>query len=300
MLSRLLSLFSVIMLFFAGLSGTELTDYMPAEPAFPVVDCASQQPGTLRIMSFNVRCSDVNGTPAKYRRQIIADEIINVSPDSVGLQEATPEQMRYLRAALPGYRSVGDGRDGKNKGEFSAVFYNNRRWKLIDSGMFWLSETPYKVSKGWDAECRRVCTWAVLQNRRTNEEYVHVNSHFDHVSETARRKSAEMIHVFIDEYFSGIPVLFTADLNSSTSGAAYRTMTSFMQDCRFIAQDSIPYGTFHNVNPVGNAGLYLDYVLVTPGIQVKTYRTVTAGIDGRYVSDHFPIYADVVLPVRVS
>lgn len=295
MLAKLMAFFSAISMFFAGLFGFVCTDKMPENPEFPIIQAEAQENGTVRVMSFNVRCTDVNGTPASRRRQIVADEIILVSPDSVGVQEATTEWMRYLKAALPGYVGVGLGRDGENLGEHSAVFYNSKKWKLLDSDTFWLSETPDRVSKDWDSDCRRICTWALLENRETGEKYAHVNSHFDHVSGLARENSAKMICSFIAEKFADISVVFTADMNSRPSAEAYKTMTGCLQDCRFAAADSVAYGTFHNTDPVGNANTYLDYVMTKPGTEVRVYRTVTAGIDGRFVSDHFPIYADLVL-----
>lgn len=298
MFYSILSVFTALMLSLVGFFGYDFTDRMPEEPAFPIIDCEEQPEGSIRVMSFNVRCADVNGVPVKYRKQLIADEILHVAPDSVGVQEAIPEVMAYLRAALPGYASVGVGRDdGRSSGEHSAIFYNSFRWKLLDSGTFWLSETPDEVSIGWDAACKRICTWAVLQNRLTGETYVHLNSHFDHVSETARRNSAKLIISFIEENFSGFNVVFTADLNSSPATAAYITMTSLLEDTRLTALEAKEFPTFPSIGG-GVNGSYIDHILVSPGTEVLSYRTVTSGIDGRYVSDHYPIYADIVVPAN--
>lgn len=283
-------------MFFEGLFGITYADAMPEYPEFPIIDYAAQAEGTVRVMSFNVRCRDVNGTPASSRRLVVAEEVLRVAPDSVGVQEATPEWMASLRFNLSGYSSVGVGREGENKGEYSAIFYKNSKWKLVDSGTFWLSETPDTVSQDWDAACLRICTWAVLQNRQTGEKYVHVNSHFDHISSLARENSAKLVCDYICKNFEGMPVMFTADLNSRPSDEAYRTMTGLLTDCRFISENCEFYGTFHNCSPETHADYIIDYVLCTPGVQVKDFRTVTTGIGGRFVSDHFPIYADIVLP----
>ncbi|MBQ7638973.1 MAG: hypothetical protein IJS90_08745 [Clostridia bacterium] len=101
---------------------------------------------------------------------------------------------------------------------------------------------------------------------------------------------------FINNNFSGIPVVFTADINTTRGKAAYNTMTGSLNDAALTAKDSIGFGTFHACSPETHANYYIDFILCSNDITVETYRTVTKGIDGRFVSDHFPIYADVTLP----
>ena len=52
--------------------------------------------------------------------------------------------------------------DGKTKGEYAAIFYDKQKLRLVDSGHFWLSETPEKPGPGWDAACTRICTWGLF------------------------------------------------------------------------------------------------------------------------------------------
>lgn len=300
MMNPAAAFFAAVMFFFLGLFGYDFGDKMPEDPAFPIIDCEKQEEGSVRVMSFNVRVADVNGVPVKYRLPLIAGEIARVAPDSLGVQEAASQHMKYLKFALPGYGSVGVGRDdGKDAGEYSAVFYNRRKWEAVDSGTFWLSETPEIVSRGWDAAYNRICTWAVLRNKKTGEVYAHVNTHLDHVSEYARRKSAELIGSFIEEKFGGITVVLTGDLNSAPGEAAYSTLTSILEDSRNTAADSAQFRTFPSIGG-GTDGSYIDFVLVTPGTTVLSYRTVTSGIDGRFVSDHYPVYSDIVLPASAG
>lgn len=79
------------------------------------------------------------------------------------MQEALPEQMGFLREQFSAYTALGEGREGKNKGEFSALFYNTGKFNLEENGMFWLSKTPEKVSTGWDAALPRVCTYGLFR-----------------------------------------------------------------------------------------------------------------------------------------
>ena len=131
----------------------------------PVIQGFTQkEENAMRIMSFNIRCTNVGNDTWEDRIDIVTQSIIDGNPDSVGVQEATPEWMETLNKTLgEKYNYVGVGRDdGDNEGEYSAIFYLKDKYNVVDSGTFWLSETPDEVSFGWDAACRRVCTWVVL------------------------------------------------------------------------------------------------------------------------------------------
>ncbi len=268
------------------------------EGDFPIIGIDEKAEDTVRIMSFNIRGADVNGVSASRRRMPALEEILRTSPDSLGVQEATPGWMFWLRM-LPQYGIVGECRDGKWRGEACPVLYNREKYKLIDHDTFWLSETPDKVSFGWDAACRRTCTWALLENKQDGTRYAHVNTHFDHVGQTAVRESANMIMAFIREKFSGIPVVLTADLNAQPGSTGYRIMTETLSDARLTAPDCTDecrsLYTYHDGKPDGDELLILDYILYGEGVTAVSYRTVTEGVNGRFVSDHFPIYADVRL-----
>lgn len=82
--------------------------------------------------------------------------------DLFGAQEVLHGQLLDLLKGLDGYDYVGVGRnDGDKKGEYAPIFYKRSRMKCLQSGHFWISETPDVVgSKGWDANQCRICTWA--------------------------------------------------------------------------------------------------------------------------------------------
>lgn len=270
--------------------------------AFPRIAPAQQAADTLRICSFNIRCGDVNGVEVADRVGIALRQILALMPDSLGIQEATPEWMRALDRELTLYDWVGMERETGGSplehGESCPIFYLKSKFALTDSGSFWISETPDVPSYGPGAACRRVCTWARLRDRQNGKEFVHVNSHYDHVSEEARMQGALIVTRFIEAHFPGLPVVFTADMNTNEKSAAYAVMTSQLRDTRFAAADCVPYGTFHaGRDPAQKAEHYIDFVLCSDAFDVAAYRTVTAGVDGRFVSDHFPIYADLIRKV---
>ena len=300
-IKSIISFVIMISSFFTSLYRGEKWDDSFLGQSFQIISAGEQEKGTVRVMSFNIRCGDVNGVPMKDRVDIVVKQIKEISPDSFGVQEATPEWMKKLSLRLPQYDWVGVSRDNGKKmpdfaeGEYSAVFYLKSEYKLKDSGTFWLSETPDEPSYGEGAACRRVCTWAVLMNKKTKQEYVHVNSHYDHVSEAARVFAAYKVTDFINEKFSDKKVVFTADMNTTEKGEAYEKMTENLSDARLAAERSKAYGTFHACNPASHSDYFIDFILCSKDIRVAEYRTVTRGEDFRFVSDHFPIYADIYI-----
>ncbi len=255
-----------------------------------------KEENAVRIMSFNIRCTNVGTDTWQDRIGIVSQTILAGHPDSLGVQEATPGWMKALKENIGGeYDYVGVGRDnGKNLGEYSAVFYLKDKYNVVDSGTFWLSETPEKPSYGWDAACRRVCSWVILKDKETGREYVHLNSHFDHIGVTARRESVKMI-IEKSQQYKDIPAVFTADMNVKEGSENYKQFTEsgIFRDAKYDAPDTMNYCTFHATSPETHADDVIDYVMINDGFKALKYRVVTDGVDGRFVSDHYPIYADL-------
>ncbi len=258
----------------------------------------AKEENVMRVMSFNIRCANVGAETWEDRIGIVSQTMLESEADSIGVQEAHPEWMAALNKSIGDkYAYVGVGRDdGDNEGEYSAIFYLKDKYTAVDSGTFWLSETPNKVSFGWDAACRRVCTWVVLENKATGEKYVHLNSHFDHIGITARANSVDLIINKAKEY-ADLPVVFTADMNVVQGSTNYNQFvdSGVLRDTKFDAPDTMSYCTYHDTKPARHTDDVIDYVMINDHFKATTYRVVTEGIDGRFVSDHYPIYADIVV-----
>lgn len=270
-------------------------------------DAAAGGTGALRVMSFNVRYDNpgdgVNAWP--NRRDWVASLMRFHGADVIGVQEALGAMLADLDARLPGFARVGVGRaDGKSAGEFSAILYRTDRLTLLDSGTFWLSPTPLVAgSKGWDAAIERIATWARFRDRTNGCEFLHLNTHFDHVGEQARQESARLIRRRLSTLDNGRPVIVTGDLNSDPQSAAYRvltrdTLTDGIGPLRdaFVHSETPHYGptstwtAFRAIEP----GRRIDYVMVSPMISVKSHGILPDAWDGRFPSDHLPVLAAVV------
>ena len=249
----------------------------------------------MRIMSFNVLCGGKGNRDWPGRSPLVIRTIYNYDPDTFGVQEAHIGWMNALKACLPAYDYVGVGRDdGKEGGEFSAVFYKKEKYELLDSGSFWLSETPARPGKGWDAACVRICSWAKLKEKETGKIFVHLNTHLDHVGLVAMQKGAELVAKNGSEIAEGHPAFFTGDFNVTPESAPCRAVLDggFM-DCRNVAKESDKGITFHDFRYPEYQGTVIDYVFAKGDVTVEKFAVIRDTVDGDLPSDHYPVYADV-------
>jgi len=171
----------------------------------------------LKVMTYNIRLSLESDKENSWnnRKQETMALMSYYHPDYFGVQEAVPQQMTDIKTTLTDYDYVGVGRDdGKNQGEYSAIFYDKNKLEVTKSGTFWLSETPEKPSRGWDAAYNRVCTYAFFKIKKTGKQFLAMNLHFDHVGDVARVNSAKLILEKIKKLNpKNVPLTLTGDFN---------------------------------------------------------------------------------------
>lgn len=251
----------------------------------------------LKIMSYNILCYGPDNMDWTIRHPMVTDLIRREQPDSFGVQEAHFDWMQTLSASLPEYDYVGVGReDGKNEGEFSAVFYLKNKFTVVDSGTFWLSETPDVAgSKGWDGACHRVCSWAKLKEKESGEIYVHMNTHLDHRGDEARTKGLQLLLDFAKDISEKI--VLTGDFNFFEGCDLYKQMTSGrLVDSKFVAadtMDSVTYNAFYPLLNDKDDPAVIDFINVSDDIKVNKYRVLTDRPDGKFPSDHYPVMAEI-------
>ncbi|WP_368384765.1 endonuclease/exonuclease/phosphatase family protein [Polaribacter sp. NJDZ03] len=195
---------------------------------------------------------------------------------------------------MVGYSYVGVGRDdGKTKGEYSAIFYQKEKFNVLNKGTFWLSETPNKISVGWDASMERICTFALLINKSNNDQFWVFNTHFDHIGNIARVKSAKLIIDKIAEFNTdNLPVLVMGDFNLKPETAPIQLLSNAFNDAK-IASESQPFGPIGTFNafdfnkPVVDR---IDYIFTSKEqVKVLEYATLSDSKDGKFPSDHLPV-----------
>ena len=184
--------------------------------------CLGSPAQDLKIISFNIRYNSwdnidgENGWP--NRKGAVAKMILEEHPAAIGLQEALIDQLQYLDTVLTHYRRIGVGRDdGKEAGEFMAIYYDTTRLELLSHRTRWLSETPDVPTKGWDAACYRTVTIAHFRDRQSEKEFQYLNTHLDHVGQTARAEGVKLIVGSLKEssIADNVPVIVGGDMNST-------------------------------------------------------------------------------------
>ncbi|WP_157578518.1 endonuclease/exonuclease/phosphatase family protein [Rudaea cellulosilytica] len=219
--------------------------------------------------------------------------------DIVGTQEGLPEQITDLDA-MPGFAHVGIGRDdGKDAGEHSAIYYRTARFEVEKHGDYWLSETPDRPSKGWDAKCcNRIASWAKFHDRVNGRRFFVFNVHFDHQGEVARRESAKLMLRKMREIAGNATMICIGDFNSTPETEQIQTMKTALRDAREVSAEPAygPQGTFEDFKLDSKLPERIDYIFVGRGVEVLKYATLTDSVEARFPSDHLPVVARVRLP----
>ncbi|MDR1056068.1 MAG: endonuclease/exonuclease/phosphatase family protein [Prevotellaceae bacterium] len=267
----------------------------------PLLFGSCNKPMELNVITFNIRM-DYAGDSLnnwQYRKDAAAKIILNHNADILGAQEVLKNQLQDLKDRLPGYNSVGVGRDdGADKGEYSPLLYKKNRFTEEKSGAFWLSETPDVAgSMGWDAACTRIASWVILKDNSMGKRIFAINTHLDHMGLTARNESAHLLMRKIAELSEGLPVILTGDFNDTHGSDAIENITNpenkgRLTDSKTIAEKtSGTHWTFHGFAkvPVEERDR-IDYIFVSKQIKVSEYEVATDTLNGVFVSDHKPVF----------
>lgn len=257
----------------------------------------NEGPASLTVMSYNIRNGEANdGTNSwQFRAPATAEMIMDQMPDVFGVQEAYLYQVKFIEEFCRGYKSVGVGRDdGKKKGEYMSIFYNKKKIKLLKWGTFWLSETPDKPSRGWDAACYRTATWALLRDKASGKEFFFVNTHLDHVGWDARREGLALIVNRIASINpKGLPMVLTGDFNMTPEREEFSPLKGKMESARDVAAVTDRLATFHAWGKEDKS--IIDYIFISGFSSCLKYETVRKEYSGRkFVSDHYPIVAQIL------
>lgn len=272
------------------------------------------------LATYNIRyyskSDSVNGNVWSVRCPVIADMVKFHDFDIFGTQEGLKHQLEMLKSCLPGYDYIGGGRnDGKESGEHAAIFYDTAKFDLVDHGDFWLSETPDRPGRGWDAALPRICTWGKFRHKGSGKMFLFFNLHMDHIGKEARIESGKLIEKKIKEWQEELPTFLSGDFNVDQNNECYSSIcnSGFFNDSHEVSDFVYATnGTFNDWKPAGFSPSRIDHIFVSKDIHVSkygiltdTYRTTdnpeyqNKAVDSfdvevldyetRLPSDHFPI-----------
>lgn len=256
------------------------------------VTLATESDGTMTIMSTNVRYIAYDDFFKKtwfYRADYICEDINSVKPDIIGFQEATPVHYSYLQKIMIGYESENQYRDNFVLSEGCPIFWRSDKFEKIDSGSFWLSETPEVMSKDWGSEHYRVCVYVILREIATGKEFAVFNTHLDNTSDIARINGIQVILDKISE-FGDLPSFLMGDLNAQEDSQTIQSTKENFDDAMRISPITEETPTYHDWGNDENAKR-IDYIMISNGdAEVYEYHVVDNLHGEIYSSDHASIY----------
>lgn len=267
---------------------------------------AAEPAPTVRVMSFNIRYGTAQDGEHHWdlRKDFLIETIKAFDPDLLGTQETLAFQRDYLAERLPGREAFGVGRDdGRESGEFAALFYRKERFEKLEGEHFWLSETPEKPgSKSWDSSLTRIVSWVKLRDRRqpAARPIVWFNTHFDHRGREARVMSAKLIRSRVEAVAQDCSVVVTGDFNAREGSDPYQALVGPLEGKPSPLVDTLRAahpqplereGTFSGFRSDATGNSRIDWIAAS-----RDWQVLEAGIDrterdGRTPSDHFPVTA---------
>ena len=260
----------------------------------------------VNVMTFNIRYNNpsdsLNAWP--YRKDKVASQILFHEVHLLGVQEALHDQVEDLKSRLPEFKYIGVGRDdGKEKGEYSAIFYDTTKLTALQHETFWLSQTPAVAgTKSWDAAITRIVTWAKFREKKSGKIFFAFNTHFDHIGKVARRESARILIQKVKDIAGDIPAVITGDFNAIPTDEPIQVITDRGNDLHLI--NSIeksasphygPTGTFNAFGPKEIHDQPIDYIFLKNNWKVIKHATISQSWSGRFASDHFAVFASLAL-----
>ncbi len=274
----------------------------PAADTAQIRARVSEQGTSVLIATYNTAApwgSFFEGTSSSKRAPLFAQQMAAIAPDSFGVQEINSDWVNKMETLLPDYAYYGVQRGGDSKektSEMSGIFYLKEKYELLESGTFWISETPDTESKFEGAGCNRVCSFVVLQNRATGLTYAHFNTHLDNVSEEARTLGGRLIAARAAELaqkYDKLPTVVTGDLNQYSDGTACQALEAadFVNASSFAAGGD-SHATYHNWGEYTD-GQPIDFIFLSAGLSATQYTIHSEQVDSTFVSDHYCVSARV-------
>ncbi|MGB8192670.1 MAG: endonuclease/exonuclease/phosphatase family protein [Chitinophagaceae bacterium] len=259
----------------------------------------------LNVITFNIRYDTPRDSANAWplRKDNAASQIRFHEAQIVGVQEALHHQLTDLKERLPGFTYTGIGREGGQKGEYSAIFYDSTRLTLLQSQTFWLSPTPGDTGKkGWDANLPRIVTWAKFRDIKTKKQFFLFNTHFDHIGKLARASSAKLLIQKVNEIGGKLPCIIMGDFNAAPNDEPIQIITNTSDALHLTDTKSIsstahygPEGTFNGFRSAETSNEPIDHIFITKGVKVLQHATLSQTWKGKFSSDHFPVFARVAI-----
>ena len=245
----------------------------------------------MKIVTFNIRCDfgQDGGNNFCFRKPLILEKLRREAPDIICFQEVLPHVAVWLMEALTDYYVIGCGRSETLEDEQTTIAYRKSGINLMWMETHWLSETPFVPATRYPDQsiCPRTYTEAVFEEYATKRVFRVVNTHLDHEGPEARRRGLLQIMDRLEkvEFFPGVPVVITGDMNAEPDSPEMAVMkgTPYVNVAEGLG------ATYHGYGQA-NPPVFIDYIYVK-GFVCESREKWTEEKDGVFLSDHYPVCA---------
>ena len=252
----------------------------------------------MKILTCNIRGfgADDGKDGWAYRKDFCIETIRSRTPDIICFQEMWSQQFADVSSGLPEFRSYGMVDEPVGRNPMNCIMYRTDAYKLISSGGYWLSERPHAAgTKSWDSACVRCANWVRLEDSATGFEFRVVNTHLDHISQTARENQARIIAEDASAYPEDYPQILTGDMNCDSKNRAIATFKSggWIDTYGKVHNTEDPGHTYHGfIGPEFDSTTgKMDWILMRGNMSVTDAEVISDSTDGRFPSDHYFISA---------
>lgn len=248
---------------------------------------------TQSIMTFNVRCisrANKGEFSWTHRANLICDLLQEFTPSIICMQENKEIQYTFFKKYLKGYNSVATQRDSSFLSECLPIFFRSDLYELKQTQTFWLSDTPNTMSNTWGLGYFRICTYVILKNKNTNQEFVVGNTHLDYKSDETQIKSIQLIYDRLSKF--NLPTIIMGDFNCTPNSKAITFAKQYFVDVGQGFEDENK-GTI-NYFKKDYPNKKINYMLqLRNSFTINKYKVIDKKYEQNYASDHFPILVEI-------
>jgi endonuclease/exonuclease/phosphatase family metal-dependent hydrolase len=265
----------------------------------------------VRVMTFNIQGENWC-TEGEYswgnRANLVVETVLRASPDVVGFQEIDTQSYASLREMLVGYKHMpGEWVAGTRTPGWCTIFWRTAVFEPLNSGTFWLSDTPDEPSLSWDVEYPLIVQWVRLRHRENGRSLLHFNTHLEDGAggERQRQLSSQLMVQRVETMQKeGEVVVLTGDFNCDAESWAYGHFLANGFVDSYLALGHEEATTFHGFEGEGYDGRRwggdtphwrVDWILVRGALKLMDAAIIRDARPPLYPSDHYPVMAALEL-----
>ncbi len=183
---------------------------------------------TISVLSYKIDGSIQNPMELQAQAQILSGTVLDTLPDCFGVQFSNESFVAFAQANLNQCYSYAPGN------VHNPIFYNHFELELLESGSFWYSQTPEKLSKFEGTNTYSSCSWAAFERKECSTKFLMLNTAFDK-NPLIKSQSIPMLLNVASKYY--VPAVCTGEFYMIRGAVNYRSLTAgVLRDVSVVAE----------------------------------------------------------------